>query len=99
MTLRNPNLNILGTGYPYNIYEIRNRFVSEHDNYSNVTVYLRVFTDESRQHVYIEHKFDLVNLPTDPTQLTPGLYQQKLLEQHGEAVIDGTKLSDFQILS
>jgi len=98
MGLRNPNLFIYGTGYPQNVYVITNRFINPQENSTNVSISLRLYTDETKQYSPVEHQFQLIGLTDVPSELTPVLYEAQLLVQHGETVVDGTKLSDFIVL-
>ena len=96
--LRNPSLVHLGVQFPENVYEIKNRMIYPINGTVNVEVCLSSYTNETQEYKISEFGFLLKNLPNDPSQLGPILYQTALLNQHGNEVVDGTLLSEFGIL-
>jgi hypothetical protein len=101
MSLRNPNLTLYGTSYPNNVYDISEstrRDVEPVNGTTDVKIFVRVYTDETKTYCYTEHEFTLTGLPKDSSQLTPALYQSELLSQRGSEIVDGTQLSNFTVI-
>ncbi len=101
MTLRNPVFEQLGTAYPDNVYDITVRTILENrsdDPTVNVDITLNVYTTKTMENLAKQHKFTLYNITNDQTNLNPAAYQTALLSQHGAEIVDGTALSDFEVL-
>jgi hypothetical protein len=98
--LRNPNLVIGGIEpFPNNVYNIDIRKITPIDSdTAAVEIFIIRYADQTKTNkidlspiLY----FMLKNLPNDPAQLNPTLYQTELLIQHGDEIVDGTALNDF----
>ena len=101
MALRNAIFEQLGTLYPDNIYDITLRTILDHkpsDPVVNVDIIMNVYTDESMDELAKQHSFILYNIPNNQASLNPAAYQAALLLQQGNVVVDGTALSDFEVL-
>lgn len=101
--LRNPNLEIGGVAsFPNNAYDIDTRRITPVDaDYVNVEIFLNRYADTTKTGFIPLNPtiyFVLKNLPNDPSQLNPALYQSELLSQHGSEVVDGTELNNFTVL-
>ena len=98
--LRNPSktLNTWGFLLPGNVYEIDTVKVMPKAESTDVKVSLRLYTDATKAESPSETVHLLVGLTSDRSALTPALYQEQLLIQHANEVVDGTKLSNFEVL-
>ena len=99
--LRNPNLEKLGILFPKNIYEIGIRTIAPlNDDFVNVQIQLNGYTDETKVYLTADKPniFILKDLVNAPSTLTPELYQEELLEQYADSVVDGVALKDFEVL-
>lgn len=101
--LRNPNLEIGGTTpFPNNAYQIEIRKITPIDaDFANVEIFITRYADATlANEIHLDPPiyFPLKNLPNDPAQLNPTLYQIELLSQHGAEIVDGTALNDFVVL-
>lgn len=98
--LRNPNLEIGGIEpFPNNAYNIDIRKITPiNSDYAAVEIFITRYADETKtSEINLSPilYFVLQNLPNDPAQLNPTLYQTELLSQHGDEIVDGTALNDF----
>lgn len=96
--LRNPTFTKYGTAYPNNIYTIENRYVEPKTATTDVIITLVCYTDDTKAYRVSESDWRLEGLTTDPAELTPTLYQAQLIGQHGNEALDGSLLSEFEVL-
>jgi hypothetical protein len=100
---RNPNLVIGGIEpFPDNAYDIDDRHITRvNADYANVEIFIYRYANATKTkliNIKPQIYFTLKNLPNDPAQLNPTLYQIELLSQHGNEIVDGTALNDFILI-
>lgn len=107
MTLRNPNLKYANHDFCQNtnvyvIGPVKVREQLQPTDLNSVELTIVCYADDIVEDRALtrmsEHNYRLVNLPADRDLLCPALYQSELIVQHGEEILDGTKIKDFEIL-
>ncbi len=106
MALKNPNFKFVGIDIINNKYEIvkRNILYPNYDINSltvDVAIKLVAFNLVDEKEVLIKDTlkdFPLFDLPNDPSKLNPNLYEEELIKQHGDQMVDGTLLKDFIVI-